>query len=285
MKDIFEELEAEVDQNVVERKHDEIERKNLLIAHDTLIVDCLSKEVFYVATNSELNVSRFTEMPDAHTISETQHHNLQASILRSLGGSLLPLQRTRRSCENYNQQAVLEYSCYAPSGRPYTSSTTIESISSSTKSFTVISHYNLQVYHKGLRLDSTLMEDNPLPPVDSHDPFINVVALEPSSERPSSGGFLVSTESLKPVSTRNNWQPDAYGSIITPFKLDEYGDVLKNKARLVAKGYRQEKGIDFEESFAPVSRIEAIRIFIDNAAIKTMTNHHRMSRQHSLMAN
>ncbi|GJU52427.1 retrovirus-related pol polyprotein from transposon TNT 1-94 [Tanacetum coccineum] len=34
-------------------------------------------------------------------------------------------------------------------------------------------------------------------------------------------------------------------------KLDEYGDVLKNKARLVAKGYRQEDGIDFEESFAP----------------------------------
>ncbi|GKG35181.1 retrovirus-related pol polyprotein from transposon TNT 1-94, partial [Tanacetum coccineum] len=39
-------------------------------------------------------------------------------------------------------------------------------------------------------------------------------------------------------------------------KLDEYGDVLKNKARLVAKGYRQEEGIDFEESFAPVARIE-----------------------------
>ncbi|GJX45960.1 retrovirus-related pol polyprotein from transposon TNT 1-94 [Tanacetum coccineum] len=54
-------------------------------------------------------------------------------------------------------------------------------------------------------------------------------------------------------------------------KLDEYGDVLKNKARLVAKGYRQEEGIDFEESFAPVAQIEAIRIFIANAASKNMT--------------
>ncbi|GJU21527.1 retrovirus-related pol polyprotein from transposon TNT 1-94 [Tanacetum coccineum] len=54
-------------------------------------------------------------------------------------------------------------------------------------------------------------------------------------------------------------------------KLDEYGDVLKNKARLVAKGYRQEEGIDFEESFAPVAHIEAIRIFIANAASKNMT--------------
>ncbi|GJZ48887.1 retrovirus-related pol polyprotein from transposon TNT 1-94 [Tanacetum coccineum] len=53
-------------------------------------------------------------------------------------------------------------------------------------------------------------------------------------------------------------------------KLDEYDDVLKNKARLVAKGYRQEEGIDFEESFAPVARIEAIRIFIANAATKNM---------------
>ncbi|GKB31763.1 reverse transcriptase domain-containing protein [Tanacetum coccineum] len=53
-------------------------------------------------------------------------------------------------------------------------------------------------------------------------------------------------------------------------QLDEYGDVLKNKARLVAKEYRQEGGIDFEESFAPVERIEAIRIFIANAASKNM---------------
>ncbi|GKF06860.1 retrovirus-related pol polyprotein from transposon TNT 1-94, partial [Tanacetum coccineum] len=54
-------------------------------------------------------------------------------------------------------------------------------------------------------------------------------------------------------------------------KLDEYGDVLKNKARLVAKGYRQEEGIDFEESFALVARIEAIRIFIANTASKNIT--------------
>nr|GEU98314.1 retrovirus-related Pol polyprotein from transposon TNT 1-94 [Tanacetum cinerariifolium] len=53
-------------------------------------------------------------------------------------------------------------------------------------------------------------------------------------------------------------------------KLDEYGDVMKNKARLVAKGYRQEEGIDFEESFTPVARIEAIRIFIVNVASRNM---------------
>ncbi|GJZ04740.1 retrovirus-related pol polyprotein from transposon TNT 1-94 [Tanacetum coccineum] len=54
-------------------------------------------------------------------------------------------------------------------------------------------------------------------------------------------------------------------------KTDESGGVLKNKARLVAQGFIQEKGIDFEESFAPVARLEAIRIFIANAAHKNMT--------------
>ncbi|GKD48511.1 retrovirus-related pol polyprotein from transposon TNT 1-94 [Tanacetum coccineum] len=68
MKEVFEELEDEVDQNVVNSKYDEIERKNLLRANDNLIVDCLSKEVFYIATNFELTVSRFTIMHDAHTV-------------------------------------------------------------------------------------------------------------------------------------------------------------------------------------------------------------------------
>ncbi|GJV68522.1 retrovirus-related pol polyprotein from transposon TNT 1-94 [Tanacetum coccineum] len=45
-------------------------------------------------------------------------------------------------------------------------------------------------------------------------------------------------------------------------KLDELGGILKNKAQLVACCYHQEEGIDFEESFAPVARLEAIRIFL-----------------------
>ncbi|GJS38427.1 retrovirus-related pol polyprotein from transposon TNT 1-94 [Tanacetum coccineum] len=56
-----------------------------------------------------------------------------------------------------------------------------------------------------------------------------------------------------------------------PSILYKFGGVLKNKARLVAQRFRQEEGIDFEESFASVARIEAIRIFIANAAHKNMT--------------
>ncbi|KAI3681921.1 hypothetical protein L6452_36728 [Arctium lappa] len=49
-------------------------------------------------------------------------------------------------------------------------------------------------------------------------------------------------------------------------KRDERGIVIRNKARLVAKGYTQEEGIDYEEVFAPVARIEAIRLFLAYAS-------------------
>ena len=44
------------------------------------------------------------------------------------------------------------------------------------------------------------------------------------------------------------------------------GTVIHNKSCLVAKGYSQEEGIDFEESFAPVARLEAIQMFLAYAA-------------------
>nr|GEW97939.1 retrovirus-related Pol polyprotein from transposon TNT 1-94 [Tanacetum cinerariifolium] len=53
-------------------------------------------------------------------------------------------------------------------------------------------------------------------------------------------------------------------------KLDELGEILKNKARLVARGYRQEEGNYFEESFAPVASLDAIRIFLAFAAHMNM---------------
>nr|GEU65384.1 retrovirus-related Pol polyprotein from transposon TNT 1-94 [Tanacetum cinerariifolium] len=52
-------------------------------------------------------------------------------------------------------------------------------------------------------------------------------------------------------------------------ELNEF-ERLDNKARLVARGYRQEEGIDFEESFAPIARLEAIQIFLAYAAHKNM---------------
>ncbi|GJU59780.1 putative ribonuclease H-like domain-containing protein [Tanacetum coccineum] len=51
-------------------------------------------------------------------------------------------------------------------------------------------------------------------------------------------------------------------------KKDERGIMIRNKARLVAQGYTQEEGIDYDEVFAPVARIEAIRLFLAYASFK-----------------
>nr|GFB90992.1 Gag-Pol polyprotein [Tanacetum cinerariifolium] len=45
-------------------------------------------------------------------------------------------------------------------------------------------------------------------------------------------------------------------------KRDKENTVIRNKSRLVAKGYAQKEGVDFEESFTPVARLEAVRLFI-----------------------
>nr|GEY88951.1 retrovirus-related Pol polyprotein from transposon TNT 1-94 [Tanacetum cinerariifolium] len=74
----------------------------------------------------------------------------------------------------------------------------------------------------------------------------------------------VISDPSRSVSTRKQLQTDIV-------KTYEFGGVLKNKARLVSQGFIQKEGIDFEESFAPVIRIEAVCIFIANAAHKNMT--------------
>nr|GFA96429.1 retrovirus-related Pol polyprotein from transposon TNT 1-94 [Tanacetum cinerariifolium] len=54
-------------------------------------------------------------------------------------------------------------------------------------------------------------------------------------------------------------------------KHDEEQTVIQNKSRIVVRGYRQEEGINFEESFAPIARMEAIRIFLAYVAHKSFT--------------
>ncbi|GJW64432.1 retrovirus-related pol polyprotein from transposon TNT 1-94 [Tanacetum coccineum] len=131
------------------------------------------------------------------------------------------------------------------------------------------------------------IKDNPFAQAENN-PFVNIFAPEPSLEE-SSSGDVSSTESTLVIQPHNHlgkWSKDhpMDNVIVKPknvktamdevcwfeVKLDEYGDDLKNKARLVVKGYCQEEGINFKESFAPVARIEDIRIFIANTASKNM---------------
>ncbi|GJV98047.1 retrovirus-related pol polyprotein from transposon TNT 1-94 [Tanacetum coccineum] len=143
--------------------------------------------------------------------------------------------------------------------------------------------------HQGVAAESTLMEENPFAPVENN-PFINIFASEPTSVASSSYGDVSLAESTYITQTLHHlgkWskdhpldnvivEPKNFKSAITKdcwFQAmqDEIYEFNRLEARLVAKGYRQEEGIDFEESFAPVTRIEAIRIFIANAASKNIT--------------
>ncbi|GJW02607.1 retrovirus-related pol polyprotein from transposon TNT 1-94 [Tanacetum coccineum] len=88
------------------------------------------------------------------------------------------------------------------------------------------------------------------------------------------GAFLTAVEpkTYKDSLTQSCWI-EAMQEELNEFerlRLDELGGILKNKAWLVARGYHQEYGIDFEESFALVARLEAIRIFVVFAAHMNM---------------
>ncbi|GKA08857.1 retrovirus-related pol polyprotein from transposon TNT 1-94 [Tanacetum coccineum] len=66
----------------------------------------------------------------------------------------------------------------------------------------------------------------------------------------------------------NTEEPKKALNRISGIKKDERGIMIRNKARLVAQGYTQEKGIDYDEVFALVARIEAIRLFLAYASFK-----------------
>ncbi|GKB54303.1 retrovirus-related pol polyprotein from transposon TNT 1-94, partial [Tanacetum coccineum] len=79
MQEVFDQMEAEVDQNVVDKKCHEIDRKNLLIENENLIAECLSKDVFYTATAYVLTIAKddHDEMIKHFSKLEVEHLNLQ----------------------------------------------------------------------------------------------------------------------------------------------------------------------------------------------------------------
>nr|GEZ05500.1 integrase, catalytic region, zinc finger, CCHC-type, peptidase aspartic, catalytic [Tanacetum cinerariifolium] len=119
-------------------------------------------------------------------------------------------------------------------------------------------------------------EESPKTPHFNDDPLLVSLHEDSTSQESSSNVRPIHTsfESLGRC-TKDHPTANVIGypshSVSTRKQLQTDAMVLKNKARLVAQGFLQEKGIDFEESLAPIARIEAIRIFVANAANKNMT--------------
>nr|GEV57241.1 copia protein [Tanacetum cinerariifolium] len=114
-----------------------------------------------------------------------------------------------------------------------------------------------------------------------NDPLFSMSILEVASDQFSSTDYIHTVVHPDHQISQHNskWTMDhplenIISQLAQPWiykvKLDELGGILKNNARLVAHGYRQEEGIDFEESFSSVARLEALRIFLVYAAHKNM---------------
>jgi hypothetical protein len=89
-------------------------------------------------------------------------------------------------------------------------------------------------------------------------------------------------EEMKSILKNSTWEqatlPAGHRAIglkwVYKIKRDPAGNIVKHKARLVAKGYAHRQGIDFDEVFAPVARLEMVRLLLAVAAHRCWTFHH-----------
>nr|GEY40206.1 retrovirus-related Pol polyprotein from transposon TNT 1-94 [Tanacetum cinerariifolium] len=341
MKVVFENMEAEVDQNAIDKKYDAIERKNLLIINENLIANCIAQVVFYTVIDSVLTASQFHELKVAYDVEKSRAVKLKTENSKLLKKNQnddhdfmvkhftkleidhlnlqLKYQHLKENIRNFkyktskdapefdaffelnkrNDQLQAQKNTirkvytnvgyqWKPTGRTFTlreqalcyptndsedlgklkakadisyglvlnPTPAVPYVPPTNKKLEILFQSMFDEYFEPPTIDRPIppapaaqVLDNPTGPSVS----ISVDQDAPSTIPPLDCAMIITLKWIYKV------------------KLDEYGDVLKNKARLVAKGYRQKEGIDFEESFVSVARIEAIRIFIAYAARKNIT--------------
>ncbi|PKA66174.1 Retrovirus-related Pol polyprotein from transposon TNT 1-94 [Apostasia shenzhenica] len=107
--------------------------------------------------------------------------------------------------------------------------------------------------------------------------FISKIELKSIDEAESDEYWMIAMqEELNQFTQNDVWElvarPNDHPIIgmewVFKNKLNDQGEIIRNKARLVAKGYNQVEGIDFDETFAPVARLKAIRLLLAYSCIK-----------------
>ncbi|GJX48108.1 retrovirus-related pol polyprotein from transposon TNT 1-94 [Tanacetum coccineum] len=111
---------------------------------------------------------------------------------------------------------------------------------------------------------------------DMYSELVNIIVIqEPDSQQESHIQHLRAASALECLFVPTPYSKTIIGSRwVFRNKRDENGIVIKNKARLVAQGYNQQEGIDYDETFAPVARLEAIRIFLAFATYMNFIVYH-----------
>ncbi|GJU04684.1 retrovirus-related pol polyprotein from transposon TNT 1-94 [Tanacetum coccineum] len=147
-----------------------------------------------------------------------------------------------------------------------------EEIESST---TNLEPSNVQNFHQVQPSTHIWTKDHPLDQVigDPSKPVMTHQRLHTDSEVCM---YALTVSTIKPKNIKEAMADHRGKNVIAlkwlwKNKCDAEHIVVRNKSRLVAKGYKQEEGIDFEESFAPVARLEAVRMFIAFAAHRNIT--------------
>nr|GEV72297.1 hypothetical protein [Tanacetum cinerariifolium] len=130
-----------------------------------------------------------------------------------------------------------------------------------------IGNSNVPTFNQPQVSEYRWMKDHPLEQV-RRNPSRPVQTRRQLATDPEMCMFALTTSSLG-TRCQTIWQNGYEAKVVMENKKDEDQIVIHNNARLVAKGYAQEEGIDFEESFAPVARLEVVRIFIAYAAHKS----------------
>ncbi|GJS63130.1 retrovirus-related pol polyprotein from transposon TNT 1-94 [Tanacetum coccineum] len=134
---------------------------------------------------------------------------------------------------------------------------------------------NVQNFHQVQPSTHIWTKDHPLDQVigDPSKPVMTRQKLQTDSEVCM---YALTISTIKPKNIKEVMADHKGNNIIAlkwlwKNKCDAENIVVRNKTRLVAKGYRHEEGINFEESFAPVARLEVVRIFIAYVAHKNIT--------------
>nr|GEU57926.1 retrovirus-related Pol polyprotein from transposon TNT 1-94 [Tanacetum cinerariifolium] len=314
MKEVFDQMEAEVDQQAVDKKCDEIERKNLLIEHENLIAECLNFMKKFIRTirfgNDHFGVIMgYGDYVIGDSVISKAEAVATACFTQTDLSFTLIIIKPHMSCEDLRKlQPTTDIGIfigYAPSRKGYKiynkrtrriMKTIYVQFDELTKPMTPVqlAPY-VPLINKELEILFQLMFDEYLePPCVERpvSPFTAVPVLFISAGTPSSTTIDQDAPSLSHLPSSSTLQSPclhhgvAAGSTrieenpLAPVDNDPFVNVFalepsfeastSEDAMLVANEYRQKEGIDFKESFAPVSRIEAIRIFIANASSKNM---------------
>nr|GEZ22279.1 retrovirus-related Pol polyprotein from transposon TNT 1-94 [Tanacetum cinerariifolium] len=143
----------------------------------------------------------------------------------------------------------------------------------STESVVSSTHYvdplNMHTFYQPYPYDYQWIKDHPLEQVIG-EPSRSVMIRNQLKTDGDMCIYALTISIMEPNSVIG-WHQTPYSEMVIKKKHDEENTVIHNKTRLVVKGYRQEEGIDFEESFAPVAQMEVIRIFLAYAAYKGFT--------------